>query len=105
MKLKNIFKRRNTFEIGEYAKAWVWAETTEATLLFLNCGGNRIYVEIMEKQDLQCRVRYVDKIKMQMIRQRDPSFIFPSWVPCRDLCHLAYDEQVEAALIDRKKSC
>jgi len=95
MKLKNIFKRRNTFKVGEYAKAWVWAKSTEA----------RIYVKIIGIDEKFCQVRYLDQQKKKFLMQCDPSFCLPELIPFRDLCHLAYDEQVEAALIDRKKSC
>ena len=94
MKLKDIFKRKNTVEIGQYAKAWVWSYSDEA----------RIYVEILEKSEKFCRVRYVDENKRKFLIRKDSSFNFPSWIPFRDICHLAYDEQAEAARIDKRKS-
>ena len=76
--MKNSSKRKNQFKVGEYAKIWVWSETTD----------ERIYVEIIEKDEKYCRVRYIGNL--------------PELIPFRDICHLAYDEMDEAIEIDRK---
>ena len=82
MKILNFFKRKNTFQPDQLCKVWVYAETTEATL----------YVEVERVEGDYVKPKYLDREKMENLKRRDPSFIFPEFVNFRDCRHIAYDE-------------
>ena len=82
MKFKDLFKRRNTFTVGQFCRVWVYALTTEATL----------YVEITRTDGDDVYFRYLDREKMEWLKRTDPSFIFPHSVHFKDCRHVAYDE-------------
>jgi len=74
--------RKNTFKVGEYAWAWVWAESTE----------HRVPVRIVSVDEEFCYVEYLDRAQLYNLALRDSSFIFPVMIPFRDITHMANDE-------------
>lgn len=82
MKLLNFFKRKNTFQVGQFCKVWVYAESTEA----------KMYAEITGIAGHYISVKFLDHKKMAWLLQTDPSFIFPEQAHFKDCRHVAYDQ-------------
>jgi len=81
-----IFRRKNKFQIHQYIKVWVYAESCEGTVLAVVTGIDGDHVS----------VRYLDEMKINMLRSRDNTFIFPPMVHFKDCCYLAYDQLRDA---------
>lgn len=82
MKFKNLFKRKNTFQVGQFCKVWAYALSTEAT----------VYAEVTGIDGDRVSVRYIDQEKAAWLLLTDSSFILPARIHFRDCRHVAYDE-------------